>query len=273
MTDNRKPLYGPNESSSARQREALRETDRERFELLLAHTPPGCRLVDVGCGWGQFLGLVEDRCREIWAVDESPHRITDVRRECPRARMIVCRANRLALASERFDAVVTSQMLHEVKLFGQPDELNETVSEFGRILVPGGRWLLLDHQDAGEGDVVVRLPDAQMAKLTEFERKYRFYEAAHTPAGAGRIRLSRRCLQDFLTKDCWLGTAMEEMEMNETHNVFEREPTCALAGEAGFVVREWIDFTDIRDDLRRHVGELIEGEPWRRKFLMVAERA
>ena len=132
--------------------------------------------------------------------------------------------------------------------------------------------LLLDHQDAGDGDVLVRLPDGHVERLVEFERKYRFYKAAHSEAGGGEIRISRRCLQDFLSKDWSLNSAMEEMEMNETHNVFAEKATRELVASSGLNVSQWIDFSDITADLDRHGGKLIEGDPWSRKFLLVAEK-
>lgn len=145
------------------------------------------------------------------------------------------------------------------------------MAEFRRVLALGGRYLLLDHQDAGEGEVVVQLPPEQLTKLAEFERKYLFYKATHSDAGEGTIRISRRCLQDYLTKDWSLNSPMEEMEMKETHNVFSPQETMALVEAAGLKVRHWIGFSDITVDLDRHGGKLLEGAPWQRKFLLLAE--
>jgi len=246
--------------------------DSIKHGLLLDHLGACRRLVDVGAGWGQFLALAAERVEEIWAVDESPDRARDIHKACPKAKVVICRADRLELPDEYFDAAVTSQMLHEVKLFGEKGELEEALSEIHRVLTRGGRYLLLDHLDAGDGEVIVHFPADQLAKLHEFEDKYTFYKAAHAPAERGNIRISRRCLQDFLTKDWSLNSAMEEMEMNETHNVFEERATKDLVTSVGFDVREWIRFSDIAADLARHGGRLIEGTPWGRKFLLVAEK-
>ena len=270
--DGRQALYGEREADCSHWREALRPSDRERFELLVEHAVPCRRLVDIGCGWGQFLGLVQDQVEEIWAVDESPDRMRDIAKACPKAKQVVCRADRLELPDAHFGVAVTAQMLHEVKLFGQEGELQRTLSEVYRILAPGGRWLLLDHLDAGDSTVVVRLPTEQMARLAEFERKFRFYQAGHESLGDDAIRISRRCLQDFLTKSHWLNTDMEAMEMDETHNAFGKQETIDMIAAAEFAVRDWIAFTNILHDLDRHGGTFVEGEPWFRKFLVVAER-
>ncbi len=267
----RQPLYSKVEAECLEVRETMCD-DGLKYSLLLDNLGPCRRLVDIGAGWGQFLALAADRVEELWAVDECPDRTTDLNKACPKAKVVICRGDRLDLPDDYFDAVVTSQMLHEAKLFGSPGELERTLAEIGRVLAPGGRYLLLDHQDAGEGDVVVRLPREQMARLAEFERKYRFYDASHSDADDGSIHISRRCLQDFLSKDWSLNSAMEEIEMNETHNVFEQTTTRELVAAARLEAREWIDFSDITIDLQRHGGELIEGDPWPRKFVLVAEK-
>ncbi len=271
MQQDKQPLYGKAEAECLEVRETMRD-DGTKYGLLLEHLGPCRRLVDIGAGWGQFLTLAGQRVEEVWAVDECPDRVKDLYKACPKAKVVICRANRLDLPDEYFDAVVTSQMLHEVKLFGDEGELAQALSEIHRVLVKGGRYLLLDHQDAGDGEVVVYLPEDQMTRLGEFERKYRFYKAAHAPAGCGNIRISRRCLQDYLSKDWSLNSAMEEMEMNETHNVFEQHATSKLVISTGLKVREWIGFSDITVDLARHGGKLIEGDPWCRKFLLVTEK-
>ena len=58
--------------------------------------------------------------------------------------------------------------------------------------------------------------------------------------------------------------------MKETHNVFEKTETIKLMESSGFVVREWIDFSDIGKDLRKVGGQLLEGEAWFRKFLCIS---
>ena len=112
-----------------------------------------------------------------------------------------------------------------------------------------------------------------MALLAEFEGKYRFYKAVHSLMNDGIVRISKRCLQDFLTKIPTMNTGMEEMEMNETHNVFAEDESRRLVESAGFSVREWISFLSIGVELSRRGGELVEGELWDRMFLLVCEKA
>lgn len=271
MGSPRQPLYKADEAKSLQDREGFIKKDSQlRFSLLLENLGPCRRLVDIGCGWGQFLGLAQNHVPELWGVDESPDRIEDVKRSCPKAKMVICRADKLALPDRYFDVAVTSQMLHEVKLFGEEGELAKVLLEIRRILVTGGRYLLLDHLDAGEGEVVARLPDEKMEQLAEFEQKFEFYPARHERVEANLVRMSRHSLQDFLTKTWSLNTPMESMEMNETHNVFQKKEAIGLMESSGFKVHEWIDFSDIRDELKAAGGDLVEGQVWNRKFLLIA---
>jgi SAM-dependent methyltransferase len=268
------PLYGPAQSEALCEREEYWEQEnRRKFDVLLENLDGCRRLVDIGCGWGQLLRMARrHHVPEVWGVDESPHRLSDTRATCPEARVVQCRADRLALPDDYFDVAVTSQMLHEVKLFGTPGELARVLGEIRRVLADGGRYLLLDHRDAGEGDVVVELPSAATAELAHFEREFKFCPARHEDAGAGAVRMSRRCLQDFLTKTWAFGGPMEGMEMNETHNVFDEAETVRLVESAGFDALDWVLFSDIRLELARVGGRLLDGEPWARKFLLIAQK-
>jgi ubiquinone/menaquinone biosynthesis C-methylase UbiE len=214
--------------------------------------------------------VAQDYVSEVWGVDESPHRLKDLGEVCPKAKVVMCRADRLDLPDQYFDVAVTSQMLHEVKLFGTDFELQTVLQEIKRILAAGGRYLLLDHRDAGAGDVVVKLPTAKIEQLREFEQKFQYYRATHYHIDDGVVKISKRTLQDFLTKDWSLNSPMESMEMRETHNVFQKDKAIRFIESAGLLFHKWIPFSNIREDLGRLKGELLEGEPWFRKFLLVA---
>jgi ubiquinone/menaquinone biosynthesis C-methylase UbiE len=266
-------LYTKDAVKFLREREAFWWRDnQEKFSLLLEHLDQCRRLVDIGCGWGKFLQLAQDRVSEVWGVDESSHGLQDIASVCPKAHVVTCRADRLDLPDDYFDVAVTSQMLHEVKLFGAESETQTVLGEIRRILTSGGKYLLLDHLDAGEGEVTVKLPPAKIEQLDEFERKLQCYRATHRNMGDGIIRILKRPLQDFLTKYWSLNSPMESIEMKETHNVFEKTETARLVESSGLVVRRWIPFSDIRKDLTRVGGILLQGDSWFRKFLLIATK-
>jgi ubiquinone/menaquinone biosynthesis C-methylase UbiE len=267
-------LYKKEEAEYMRERAAVwREDNKEKFSLLLRNIGSCQRLVDIGCGCGQFLGMAQGYVSELWGVDESPDQLKDIKQSCPNANVVICRADKLELPDEYFDVAVASQMLHEVKLFGEESELQKVLHEILRILVPEGRYFLLDHLDAGEGEVVIKLPGEKIKQLEEFEQKFQYYQATHQGMGDKNVRISKRCLQDFLTKDWSFNSPMESIEMNETHNIFEKKETIQLIESSGFLVQQWIPFSNIQEEIKRVDGELLKGKAWFRKFLLIAIKA
>jgi tRNA G46 methylase TrmB len=96
LRDQEAPLYDRAAARFLRRREAGRQKDTdEKLALLLGHVGRCRRLVDVGCGWGQFLAEAAGRADEFWGVDESPDRAADAARTCPAARLVICRTDRL----------------------------------------------------------------------------------------------------------------------------------------------------------------------------------
>ncbi len=264
-------MHKRDEAEFMRERAAVWKKDnQEKFSLLLKNIGSCQRLVDIGCGWGKFLGMAQDCVSELWGVDESPDQLKDIKQVCPNANVVICRADKLELTDDYFDVAVTSQMLQEVKLFGEKSELRKVLHEILRILIPEGRYFLLDHLDAGEGEVVIKLPEEKIKQLEEFEQKFQYYQATHQAIGDNNVRISKRCLQDFLTKDWSFNSPMESIEMNETHNVFEKKETIRLIESSGFSVCNWKPFSDMLEEIKRVDGELLEGKAWFRKILLIA---
>ncbi|NIP44710.1 MAG: methyltransferase domain-containing protein [candidate division Zixibacteria bacterium] len=273
MEQSDESLYGASEADFFRKRaESWDKRDLQKFDLMLKYCEDSTRLVDVGCGWGKFLEIASKQVDEVWGVDESIEMTKGIEQNCPRAQVVICRADNLDLPSGYFDIAVTSQMLHEVKLFGTRDELYRSLSEIRRILVSGGKYLLVDHLDAGDGNVDVFLPSEKVKLLQEFESKFKYYRAKHNVMAGDIIRISKRTLQDFLSKDIFLNSPMESLEMNETHNVFTRGEVEDCLAAVGMRIEDWIEFMDVTDDLINKDGRFISGKPWMRKFLCVAAR-
>jgi len=273
MGIDRKPLYDREKARCLGGRGIMwQHENQKKFSLLLENIGSCERLVDIGCGWGQLLGMAQEYVSELWGVDESPEMIKRIKRNCPKVNVVTCRANNLLLPDSYFDIAITSQMLHEVKLFGEKSDLRTTLLEIRRILKDNGRYFLLDHLDAGDGEIMMRLPKEEISKLLEFEKKFKFYKADHEMVGDNIVKISKLCLQDFLTKYWSFNTPMESMEMNETHNVFRKSEIVGLIESLGFSVSKWVVFSNIQTDIKRVKGELLEGSFWFRKFLCVAKK-
>jgi SAM-dependent methyltransferase len=90
------------------------------------------RMLEVGCGMGQFAERVgEELDAELVAVDLAPRMVELARERGVDAR--VGDAQALPFADREFDCVIANWMLYHV-----PD-LDAAVRELGRVLRPGGR--------------------------------------------------------------------------------------------------------------------------------------
>jgi ubiquinone/menaquinone biosynthesis C-methylase UbiE len=267
------PLYSKEAAAVLTQRERVNQRLQQRIRLVLDRLGNCDSFLDVGCGSGQYLKAVAARgVKKIAGIDESPDRLNEDRHACPQAELHLARADDLPFPDQSFDAVLAAQVLHEIFLFGQPGELPRVFQEIKRVLKPNGRFIVLDHRDPGLGKVRVRLNDQTCAQLEYFAKNFRVRTISFKPGSDGTLWFSRRDLQDFVTKIWSLGTAMEELEMQETHCPFGREQLETLLPEAGLTLTEWLAFEEIAEDFKEYGIELVEGTSWPRKFLLVARR-
>ena len=251
--------------------ELWRHHDDEKAKVILEHLGGAESLLDVGCGPGQLLKRLADKISRLVGVDESEKMLEEAARNCPSAELIHTMAEDIKFRGE-FDVVVTSQVLHEVKLFGTAEQMDGVLRAIWNALKLGGRYFLLDHLDPGEGKVTVELHQDD-ALLREFVRKFRYRRVHLRKLGPDLYEMERRDLQDFVTKTWALRSPMEEMEMNETHAPFSRREAEAVVRRAGFLPKRFITLTSIESDLRDHRIELKgKTSPWHRKFLLISSK-
>ena len=91
-----------------------------------------CRVLEVGCGWGEFAARIRDDLgAEIVATDLSPRMV-----ELARGRGLdagVADVRSLPFADGAFDCIVANWMLYHV------DQLDRALGELARVLRRGGR--------------------------------------------------------------------------------------------------------------------------------------
>ncbi len=266
------PLYSSEAARILAQRERTHARRAQRVRLVLERLGQAQSLLDIGCGSGEYLQAAAQRgIPRLVGIDESPERLRQAQAACPQAELHLARAERLPFADQSFDVVLAAQVLHEIALFGQPRDLEKTLSEIRRVLKPEGRLIALDHLDPGPARVRVRLPQKVRSQFDYFAQRYQLRKITFEECPDGTLWLSRRDLQDFVTKIWAFGTAIEDVEMRETHCPFDREKIEALLSEAQLTLREWLTFEEISEDLAEHGIELVEGTSWPRKFLLVAQ--
>jgi SAM-dependent methyltransferase len=100
------------------------------------------RVVEAGCGWGEFAARVADELGvEVVAIDQSPRMVELARGRGVDAR--VADVQKLPFEDGEFDCAVANWMLYHA-----PD-LDRALAELARVLRPGGRLVAatngLDH--------------------------------------------------------------------------------------------------------------------------------
>lgn len=103
----------------------------------------GQTVADIGCGPGYFTIPLASSARNVYAVDVSPemlHLLEEraAHEELENISLVESPAEHLTLPDHTVDRVICSLVLHEV------GDLKQTLSEFKRILRPGGKVLLIE---------------------------------------------------------------------------------------------------------------------------------
>ncbi len=97
----------------------------------------GKRVLDVACGLGQWLGLLQDRGASIAGVDISDRAIEQCRRRLPAGEFHMGPAETLPFADASFDLVTCMGSLEH--FVDKPAALREMI----RVAKPDGRFLIL----------------------------------------------------------------------------------------------------------------------------------
>jgi ubiquinone/menaquinone biosynthesis C-methylase UbiE len=174
-----------NGSANAIRRQALPQL----HEVFAGRDQRKLALLDIGCGTGRFLDFVKQAWPRlsVHGLDMSEAYIRHARRHLrgrSRTSFAVGKAEAIPLPDNSQDAVTSIFLFHELP----PKVRRQALSEFARVLKPGGRLVLLDSLQRGDR------PDYE-GLLELFPQNY------HEPYYASYLA------EDFaaLARDCGLG--------------------------------------------------------------------
>lgn len=111
---------------------------RERYIPYVEKFPPGTKVVDVGCGRGEFLELLRDRRSEGIGVDPDAGMVEDVREKGLQA----VQSDGLRYLEEHplsCDGVFMSHLAEHLR----SDDLAALIKAAGQALKPGGRLIVV----------------------------------------------------------------------------------------------------------------------------------
>lgn len=113
----------------------------KRVRFIVAHCPPG-RALDVGCGTGVLAARLASCGYEMVGLDPSEGMLEHLRRGAPGVRAVQGSGSELPFADAEFDLALTVAALHHI---ADPAAVRETLHEMVRVVRPGGRILIWDH--------------------------------------------------------------------------------------------------------------------------------
>lgn len=118
--------------------DSTRTADTRILDQLVAllHLPPGSRVLDVGCGSGNYTIPLFDRGFAVEGVDISPQMLSKARAKGPRVTWHQGDARALPFGDAQFDAVVSILATHHI------EDLERSFGQMARVLKTGGRLVL-----------------------------------------------------------------------------------------------------------------------------------
>lgn len=115
------------------------EYEQQILPLIASHLAGATRVLDVGCGEGQVGRLAAGLpgVSLVAGVDPTWAQVSEARRRGGGVLVARGTAAGLPFASSSFDAAVACLVFEHI------EEFDEAIAEVGRVLAPGGRFLLL----------------------------------------------------------------------------------------------------------------------------------
>ncbi len=129
---------------------------KKRTAFVVAHCPRGEGL-DVGCGTGVLAERLAGAGYEMVGVDPSAGMLEILEARTPLVRPVPASGTSLPFDDDSFDLVVTVAVMHHI---ADPDDVRQTLAEMVRVVKPGGRVLVWDHNPRNPywGLLMARVP-------------------------------------------------------------------------------------------------------------------
>ena len=125
--------------------------------IIRRHLAPlaGKRILDCGCGGGVLARSLTADGAVVTGIDPSEAAIATARSNVPDATFEIAAAERLPFADGSFDAAIFMNALHHVPVHA----MSGALAEVRRVVVEGGRVIVIEPLAEGTFDAVLRLID------------------------------------------------------------------------------------------------------------------
>lgn len=217
-----------------------RPSRSSRFDKVIERVNPNAStILDLGCGVGALTIKLAEKfpSSSIVGVDKSKYLLRKLQKKGV-ASTILADIPNLPVKEDVFDVAVAIQVLHEIVSMKDANALIHTLKQVCNSLRSGGELILFDHVSPGDAPILIRFSNDRLAKLKEFQTKFKHRKVTFQDRGDRLISISMRDFYDFFTKIWALNTDLEEEEMHETHTPFTRQELKECLLKAGFKVKQ-----------------------------------
>jgi ubiquinone/menaquinone biosynthesis C-methylase UbiE len=129
---------------------------RKRTAFVVANCPRGAGL-DVGCGTGALAARLAAAGYDMVGADPSEGMLAVLRERAPAVTAVAAHGTSLPFADASFDLVISVAVMHHIADAGA---VRRTLAEMVRVLRPGGRVVVWDHNPRNPywGRLMARVP-------------------------------------------------------------------------------------------------------------------
>jgi ubiquinone/menaquinone biosynthesis C-methylase UbiE len=129
---------------------------RKRTKFVLETCPRGIGL-DIGCGTGALATRLANAGYEMVGVDPSEGMLDVLRGRSPAIRAIKSSGTSLPFEDDTYDLALSVAVMHHI---AEPGDVRQTLAEMVRVVKPGGRILIWDHNPRNPywGRLMARVP-------------------------------------------------------------------------------------------------------------------
>jgi SAM-dependent methyltransferase len=114
----------------------------KRSRFVLARCPPPARLLDVGCGTGTLAARLAGLGYEVVGLDPSQGMLEVMKDRAPQVEAVRGSGTAIPFGDGAFDLSLSVATMHHI---AAPAEVREALVEMVRVVRPGGRVLIWDH--------------------------------------------------------------------------------------------------------------------------------
>jgi ubiquinone/menaquinone biosynthesis C-methylase UbiE len=113
----------------------------KRTKFVQEHSP-GSRVLDVGCGTGVLAARLAELGFQAVGADPSQRMLDVMKRRAPGLEAVLASGTELPFPDGSFDLALSVAAFHHI---ADPEAIRSTVNEMARVVRPGGRVLIWDH--------------------------------------------------------------------------------------------------------------------------------